>query len=49
VEFGLFGTYTPIDVSGAVYIHTASWTTSGSVYYDTITHNLGNWYPVVEL
>jgi len=41
---------TPIDVSGAA-IHTdiASWSTSGSIYYDTITHNLANWYPVVEI
>jgi hypothetical protein len=39
-----------VDVSGAgIYPHTASWTPSGDVYYDTITHGLGNSYPVVEL
>jgi hypothetical protein len=41
---------TPVDVSGAsIHTDTASWNTSGDVYYTTVTHNFGNWYPIVEV
>jgi hypothetical protein len=41
---------TSVDVSGAgIYTTTASWISSGSFYYDDITHSLNNKYPVVEL
>lgn len=41
---------TPVNVSGAkIYSTTASWTPCGSVYFDEVTHNLDNIYPVIEL
>jgi hypothetical protein len=49
VEFGYQAATAPVDVSGAGIYTYSKLDTSGDVYYDTITHNLGNSYPVVEL
>lgn len=41
---------TPVDVSGAgVYETVSSWTLSGGYYYQDVTHNLSNFYPIVIL